>query len=59
MFATLSDKPDHAALELEILELWKRERTFEQVRKHNRGGPTFSFIDGPITANGSMGVHHA
>ena len=59
MFATLPDKPDHPALELEILELWERERTFEQLRAQNRGGPKFSFFDGPITANGKMGVHHA
>ena len=59
MFTPLPDKPDHPALELEILELWERESTFEQLRALNRGGPTFSFIDGPITANGSMGVHHA
>ena len=25
----------------------------------NRGGPRFSFLDGPITANNPMGVHHA
>ena len=24
-----------------------------------RGGPRFSFVDGPITANNPMGVHHA
>ncbi len=59
MFAALPDKPDHPALELEILELWEREGTFERLRDQNRRGPRFSFIDGPITANGSMGVHHA
>ena len=59
MFAALPDKPDHPALELEILELWERERTFERLRDQNRRGPRFSFIDGPITANGAMGVHHA
>ena len=59
MFAALPDKPDHPALELEILELWERERTFERLREQNRGGPVWSFFDGPITANGSMGVHHA
>ncbi|MBA3788457.1 MAG: class I tRNA ligase family protein, partial [Actinobacteria bacterium] len=59
VFRSLPDKPDHPSLELEILELWERESTFEQVRTKNRGGPRFSFIDGPITANGSMGVHHA
>ena len=59
MFAPLPDKPDHPALELEILDLWEREQTFDRLRDLNRHGPTFSFIDGPITANGSMGVHHA
>src|SRR3982750_1663776 len=31
MFTPLPDKPDHPALELEILEVWERERTFEQL----------------------------
>ena len=34
-------------------------RTFERLRDQNRGGRPFSFIDGPITANNPMGVHHA
>ena len=59
IFAPLEDKPDHAALELEVLEAWEREDTFETLREQNRGGPKFSFIDGPITANNGMGVHHA
>ncbi len=59
MFAPLPDKPDHPTLELEVLDLWEREQTFERLRDQNRRGPTFSFVDGPITANGSMGVHHA
>ena len=58
MFTPLPDKPDHPALELEILELWEREGTFERLREQNRGGPTFSFMDGPITANNPAGVHH-
>jgi isoleucyl-tRNA synthetase len=59
IFPPLPDKPDHVALELEVLELWERERTFEELRERNRGGPRFSFVDGPITANNPMGVHHA
>ncbi|MBV8394763.1 MAG: class I tRNA ligase family protein, partial [Actinobacteria bacterium] len=51
--------PDSNALELEILELWEREGTFEQVRERNRGGPKWSFIDGPVTANKSLAVHTA
>jgi isoleucyl-tRNA synthetase len=59
MFAPLPDKPDHPALEEEVLAWWERERIFERLREQNRGGPRFSFIDGPITANNPMGVHHA
>jgi isoleucyl-tRNA synthetase len=59
MFAALPDKPDHPALEEEILAWWERERIFERLREQNRGGPRYSFLDGPITANNPMGVHHA
>jgi isoleucyl-tRNA synthetase len=58
-FQPLPKVPDHPALEREILELWEREGTFEAVRERNRGGERWSFIDGPITANNPMGVHHA
>src|SRR6476660_6046007 len=59
MFRALPDKPDHPALELEILDLWEREGTFEQLRERNRGGPKWSFVDGPVTANKSLAIHTA
>jgi isoleucyl-tRNA synthetase len=59
MFTKLSDKPDHPAIEVAMLELWEREGTFEQLRAQNRGGPHWSFIDGPVTANKTLGVHTA
>src|ERR671910_662108 len=60
MFKPLPGKPDHPALELEILELWEREDTFERLREQNRGGPKRSFVDGPVTANRMvLGVHTA
>ncbi|MGI8862135.1 MAG: isoleucine--tRNA ligase [Gaiellaceae bacterium] len=59
IFPSFPDKPDHNLLELEILERWEREGTFEKLRELNREGPRFSFVDGPITANNPMGVHHA
>jgi len=60
MFSPLPDKPDHPALELEILDLWEREQTFEQLRDRNRGNTRWSFVDGPVTANRmSLGVHTA
>jgi isoleucyl-tRNA synthetase len=58
IFQPLPDKPDHPALEREMLARWDTERTFEKLREQNRGGPTFSFMDGPITANNPAGVHH-
>ena len=59
MFASLPDKPDHDALEREILALWEREATFAQLREQNADGPRFSFFDGPVTANKSLAVHTA
>ena len=57
-FTRLPAVPDHPALERDLLARWERERTFERLREKNRGGPTFSFVDGPITANNPAGVHH-
>src|SRR5438067_335581 len=57
-FAQLPSVPDHPELEREILDLWEREGTFFELRDRNRGGPRFSFMDGPITANAPAGVHH-
>ncbi len=60
IFAPFPDKPDHNALELEILDIWEREGTFEKLRQTNEGGPRFSFVDGPVTANRMvLGVHTA
>jgi len=47
------------AVEHEILEFWKKNKIFEKLIKKNKKGKPFSFIDGPITANNPMGVHHA
>jgi len=46
-------------LERNILAFWERERCFEKLVELNRGKPKWSFLDGPITANNPMGVHHA
>ena len=45
--------------ELKTLEFWKKQNIFEKLRKQNQGKPKFRFLDGPITANNPMGVHHA
>ncbi|MBS3095257.1 isoleucine--tRNA ligase [Candidatus Woesearchaeota archaeon] len=45
--------------EQEILKYWEDNKIFESLKKRNSGSKPFSFIDGPITANNPMGVHHA
>ncbi len=45
--------------EKEILEFWEKKRIFEKLKTKNSGRKKWSFIDGPITANNPMGVHHA
>src|SRR6476659_3019865 len=57
-FEPLAQYPDHLVLEGEILAWWDDEAIFDQLRERNCGGPTFSFMDGPITANNPMGAHH-
>ena len=42
-----------------MLALWRDRRTFSRLRAQNAAGPRWSFLDGPITANNPMGVHHA
>ena len=46
-------------LEKKILKFWKAKKIFEKLQKKNQGKKRWSFLDGPITANNSMGVHHA
>jgi isoleucyl-tRNA synthetase len=58
IFQPLPDKPDHPALERDILAWWDEAGVFDRLREQNRGGPRFSFMDGPITANAPAGVHH-
>jgi isoleucyl-tRNA synthetase len=50
---------DFKTTEEEILKFWKERKIFEKLRKKNKGRKKWSFIDGPITANNPMGIHHA
>jgi len=59
MFKEVPTQVDFAAQEREILQWWKVIKAFEKRRALNQGRKRWSFIDGPITANDSMGVHHA
>ena len=50
---------DHKEVESEILKYWEKHKIFDKLRKKIKGKKPWSFIDGPITANNPMGVHHA
>ena len=58
-FKTVDNKIDFVQMEHEVLKRWDDDCTFDRLRKKNRKGPPWSFLDGPITANNPMGVHHA
>ena len=46
-------------MERDILLFWEENRVFDKLRRQTANGPRWSFLDGPITANNPMGVHHA
>jgi len=50
---------DQVTLEHEMLDFWSREGIFKRLIAQNADGEPWSFLDGPITANNPMGVHHA
>ncbi|MFY7849578.1 MAG: class I tRNA ligase family protein, partial [Bacteroidia bacterium] len=45
-------------LELEMLALWKEEKTFQLSVDARRDAPAFTFFEGPPSANGMPGIHH-
>jgi isoleucyl-tRNA synthetase len=57
-FNKVSTDANFPALEHAILQFWRGRQIFELRRERNRGKPPWSFLDGPITANNPMGVHH-
>lgn len=46
-------------LEHEVMDFWDKEDCFNKLRAKNEGYKMFRFLDGPITANNPMGIHHA
>lgn len=50
---------DFIALEKSIQQFWEDEKCFEKLVEKNKNGERFRFLDGPITANNPMGIHHA
>ena len=60
VFRPVSTQLDVPALEREVIERWRARDTMARYLARNaEAEKRFSFIDGPITANNPMGVHHA
>ncbi|MCL5113746.1 MAG: isoleucine--tRNA ligase [Patescibacteria group bacterium] len=60
MFKPVSPKIDFPKMETDLLKKWHREGLVNKyLRRNDSSGERFSFLDGPITANNPMGVHHA
>jgi len=59
-FKEVPSKVDFVKLEKAMLALWQGTDAFNKLRdKLAKSDKRWSFIDGPITANNPMGVHHA
>ena len=60
MFKPVTSRVDFPAMERDLLAWWEQTGMMEKYLDRNRDSDRrWSFIDGPITANNPMGVHHA
>ena len=59
-FKPVSSKADFPKLEEELVKYWYKFGIVKKYLERNKDvDKKFSFLDGPITANNPMGVHHA
>ena len=49
---------NYAEIADQILEFWSENEIFEKSIKTKEGNPTFTFFEGPPSANGTPGIHH-
>ena len=60
MFKPVTPNVSFPELEKKILEYWSKEGIVDEyLHRNDKSEKRFSFLDGPITANNPMGVHHA
>jgi len=58
MYDPLPAHVDLAALDHEVIEWWGKNRIFELSIEQTAHGPSWTFYEGPPTANGMPGLHH-
>lgn len=50
--------PNFIELEHNVLNFWQQNQVFEKMVQKNQDKPVYRSLDGPITANNPMGIHH-
>lgn len=58
MYEKVSTNLNFVDREKDVLEFWKENKIFEKSIKTRKGAPTFTFYDGPPTANGMPHIGH-
>ncbi|HEY5614814.1 MAG TPA: class I tRNA ligase family protein, partial [Bacteroidota bacterium] len=58
MFKQLTDKINYHDLETQVLKFWDEQKIFARSISTREGKPSFTFYEGPPTANGKPGIHH-
>jgi isoleucyl-tRNA synthetase len=49
---------DYARIAAQVLTYWNENQVFEQSVSTRQGAPSFTFYEGPPSANGTPGIHH-
>ncbi|MCA6078289.1 isoleucine--tRNA ligase [Fulvivirga sedimenti] len=49
---------NYAEVAANVLKFWEEEKIFEKSVETREGKPTFTFYEGPPSANGTPGIHH-
>ena len=58
-FRDVSSHPDFVKMEEKLLKDWYQKGIVKKyLKKNDKAKKKFTFLDGPITANNPMGVHH-
>lgn len=58
MYEKVSTNLDFVSREKSVLEFWKENKIFEKSIEERKGCPTYTFYDGPPTANGKPHIGH-